>query len=95
MRRTSEQWGELLLTQQLSGLSMAAFCREQGIRQKSFYYWHRKLMKADVVLSDFIQVQMPVRTMSSRCVLKVGAAELAFSDAVSPAWLAQVLKALT
>lgn len=94
MRRTPAQWRELLQNQQSSGLSMAAFCRQQDLRQKSFYYWRRKLMKANVVPSDFIHVQMPVRTMSSRCVLKVGAAELSVSDAVSPSWLAQVLRAL-
>lgn len=94
MRRTPAQWRELLQVQQSSGLSMAAFCRQQGLRQKSFYYWHRKLMTANAASSCFIQVQMSERVAPSRCILHVGSAELAFSDAVSPTWLAQVLRAL-
>lgn len=95
MRRTSEQWGELLRAQQLSGLSMAAFCREQGIREKSFYYWHRKRVAKIAEGGAFVRVMTPASRFSApACTMRVGTAELAFSDAVSPTWLAQVLKAL-
>ena len=95
MRRTSEQWGELLRAQQLSGLSMAAFCREQGIREKSFYYWHRKRVAKIAEGGAFVRVMTPASRVSApACTMRVGTAELAFSDAVSPTWLAQVLKAL-
>jgi hypothetical protein len=91
MKRTPEQWRELLAAQRASGLSAAAFCREHNLPAKSFYYWQRKLVSS----SGFIRVAMPERAPSSVvCSLRVGASELRFSDAVSPTWLASVLRAL-
>lgn len=92
MRRTPEQWSELLQAQQASGLSMAAFCREQGIRGKSFYYWHRKRVAPASAGSAFVRVTSPLRPVSA-CTLRVGAAELVL-DEVSPLWLAELIRAL-
>ena len=38
-----EEWERLLLRQRESGLSIAAFCRENGIDKKRFLYWTRLL----------------------------------------------------
>lgn len=42
-RYSREQWLGWLEEQPGSGLSIAAFCRDKGISQNSFYIWRRKL----------------------------------------------------
>ena len=43
MRRSAEQWAELIEAQSTSGRSIAAFCREHGLSANSFYRWRRRL----------------------------------------------------
>jgi hypothetical protein len=38
-----EHWTELLAQQQSSGLTIAAFCRQQEIQAWKFYYWRKRL----------------------------------------------------
>ena len=42
-RYSRERWQGWLEEQPASGLSIAAFCRDKGIPQNSFYVWRRKL----------------------------------------------------
>jgi len=94
MRRTPEQWSALLQAQQRSGLSIAAFCLEQGIRAKSIYYWRQKLAVAANPPSAFIRAAMPLKSAPvSPCTLRYGAAKLVLGE-VSPAWLAELMRAL-
>jgi transposase-like protein len=44
-RYSREQWHGWLEEQPVSGLSIAAFCRDKGISQNSFYRWRRKLAR--------------------------------------------------
>ena len=46
-----EHWRGVLAEQASSGLSVAAFCREQSISAPSFYAWRRKLRDAEVSAS--------------------------------------------
>ncbi|WP_296895882.1 transposase [Thiohalocapsa sp.] len=43
VRRSAEQWSELIEAQSTSGRSIAAFCRERGLSANSFYRWRRRL----------------------------------------------------
>jgi transposase-like protein len=43
VRRSAEQWAELIESQSTSGRSIAAFCREHGLSANSFYRWRRRL----------------------------------------------------
>ena len=48
MRRTvdaakREVWRKRLARRQASGLSVAEFCRREGVSEPSFYYWQRRL----------------------------------------------------
>lgn len=38
-----QKWTEIIRQCQDSGLSNKAFCRQNGISEKSYYYWLRKL----------------------------------------------------
>lgn len=42
-RRDAGQWQALLALQAVSGLSVAAFCREHALSEASFYAWRRRL----------------------------------------------------
>ena len=43
-----EQWRQIIQDCQKSGLSNKAYCQEQGISEKTYYYWLRKLRMAAV-----------------------------------------------
>jgi hypothetical protein len=57
MRREDgrEDWRSLIEKQAESGLSAAAFCKEQNINPQRFYYW-RKHLNCDSPLSGFIRL---------------------------------------
>ena len=38
-----DKWHDLIERQQTSGLSVAAFCRRDGVAESSFFAWKRKL----------------------------------------------------
>src|SRR5437899_1475161 len=38
-----EYWSNLIAEQEVSGLTVRAFCQEQGVGGHSFYYWRKRL----------------------------------------------------
>lgn len=47
----AKRWRRLVRLQPGSGLSIAAFCRREGVSQPSFYAWRRKL-EAEVTFAE-------------------------------------------
>ena len=43
-----EQWKQIIQDCQKSGLSNKVYCQQQGISEKTYYYWLRKLRTAAV-----------------------------------------------
>ena len=43
-----EQWRQIIQECQKSGLSNETYCQQQGISEKAYYYWLRKLRTATV-----------------------------------------------
>lgn len=41
--RTADRWRRIVRRQRVSGLTVAAFCRQAGVDQPSFLAWRRKL----------------------------------------------------
>ena len=41
-----QQWTQIIRECQSSGLSNKEYCRQQGIPEKTYYYWLRKLRSA-------------------------------------------------
>ena len=41
-----QQWAQIIRDSQSSGLSNKEYCRQQGISEKSYYYWPRTLRSA-------------------------------------------------
>lgn len=48
------KWQSLILEQEQSGGSAAAFCRARGVRESLFYYWKKRLRGAAV--RQFVEV---------------------------------------
>ncbi len=43
------QWKENIINQQQSGLSIAAWCRQNNIQDYTFYYWQTKLFPKETL----------------------------------------------
>lgn len=41
-----QQWGQIVQQCRESGMSNRDFCRQNGITEKTYYYWLRKLRMA-------------------------------------------------
>jgi transposase-like protein len=55
-REVWAKWRRVLAEQQLSGQSVAAFCRERGVCAPQFYVWKKRL--AEEVSAEFVAVQV-------------------------------------
>ena len=56
-------WKQRIARQRRSGLSVAAFCRQEGCSQQSFYAWTRRLReveRAPLRSSLFVPLELPV-----------------------------------
>ena len=42
-----ERWSERIAAQEASGLSIRAYCKEQGIGEHSFYAWRQRLRRTE------------------------------------------------
>ena len=63
------KWGGLVSEQSQSGQSVAAFCRERGLRAWHFYEWKKRLRESEG--AKFVEVQIavpaePVRPTGAR-----------------------------
>ncbi len=56
-------WQMAVDEQQCSGLSIKAFCRQQGLSEPSFYAWRKKLQKRDAPRDDSPSPFLPVRVL--------------------------------
>lgn len=59
VRRTREQWREVVDRQQQSGLSVSEFCRRESVTQNSFYRWRRIL--TDEAAANFVSLSVVER----------------------------------
>ena len=55
-----QQWVQIIRECQSSGMSNKEYCRQQGISEKSYYYWLRKLRKvAAESIPQIVEVETP------------------------------------
>ncbi len=45
----TDEWAERIAAQQRSGNSVKQFCKEQGLKEGSFYAWRKRLQKREPV----------------------------------------------
>lgn len=46
-REKENHWREVIARWRVSGLSMAAFCRQEGVPDKKFFWWKRQIAGRD------------------------------------------------
>jgi len=79
---------------------VAAFCRDQGISAKCFYYHVRRqrLLSVDSAPSGFVRAELPTNQTSAsqdRLQLQYGRCQLHLPAGTSPTWLAALVMALS
>ena len=100
IRRSQAQWQNLVEKQARSNLKGAAFCRQQGLCRKTFYH-HRNMLNekpTSLMAGRFIQVQAkpdPVMPTQALAVLDYRQTRLQIPDGIDPAWVAELMKALS
>ena len=102
-----QQWALVMKERRESGLTTRDFCREHGIKEKTFYYWQRRLREAvceNLALQEktsvvpapsFAEVRMPA-AQGGRDMIRVhlGDAEVEIGGDVAPAAIEAVLRTL-
>jgi len=45
----ADQWAERIAAQQRTGVSVKQFCKEEGLTERSFYAWRKRLQQTGPV----------------------------------------------
>ena len=92
MKRTKQQWLELIQTQQTSDLSIVDFCREKDLPLKSFYA--RSLLKPKNIESSAfnkVTVAEKYKPSTTAITLSIGKATLSIPSSTDVVWLAKLI----
>ena len=92
IRRTRNEWLQLIEDQKNSHLTATDFCKNQGIDPKYFSLKKAKLQESEPA-SPFVKVQPPMIT-NSELSLSWAGADIHLPADTSPIWLAQLIREL-
>ncbi|MFM2416704.1 MAG: hypothetical protein RL385_1427 [Pseudomonadota bacterium] len=97
VRRTRAQWAALVGEWRASGLSGPEFARSHALKLPSWHYWSSTLGRAaerppPKLLP--VHVAPPQLVRGARFELAVGMARLRFDESASPAYIADLARAL-
>jgi len=93
VKRSVEKWHRLFAEQAASGLSMAAFCKQRGLCNKHFCLRRKQLGYQSKPVSSFVPVEVKP-AVDAGLQLHWQDCRLSLPGDVSPAWVADLLKAL-
>ena len=100
-RRKVEAWAKwrgLVSEQMESGLGVAAFCRERGLKSGQFFAWKKRLREAEAAKFVAVEVAPDAETRKPAPVMRGGALEVRLgrgrSIVVEPGFDAHHLRAL-
>jgi len=85
-------WRDVIRRQRDSGLSIAQFCRQEGLAQASFDNWRKKL--APDKASPFLEVQLPSLTNSLPCEIVLPGCRVVVPSRFDPESLRKLLDVL-
>jgi len=98
MKRTKQQWLELIQAQQTSDLSIIDFCREQDLPLNNFYARRSDWLKSNraetnISSSAFSKVTVTETAKSSTTAitLNIGKATLSVPSSTDVTWLAKLI----
>jgi hypothetical protein len=99
--KINTQWCRHVEAWRESGLNQADYCRQQGLNPKTFSAWARRALPVDKNTSQdvvFVPVtpSPPAATAEANVIMLrfPHGAQLELSTAVSPRWLAELLRCL-
>ena len=99
--KINTQWCRHVEAWRESGLNQADYCRQQGLNPKTFSAWARRVLPVDKNTSQdvvFVPVtpSPPAATAEASVIMLrlPHGAQLELSTAVSPQWLAELLRCL-
>lgn len=92
--RTLEDWRAIIEQQEACGESVVAFCQQQGISPK--YFWNRRrAVRGAERCDNFVAVAPPKRSDdNAQVTVNWRDAQVSLPASLSPAWLAELLRAL-
>ena len=89
-----QQWAQIIRECQSSGLSNREYCRQQGISEKTYYYWLRKLRSAAAEgIPQIVEVEPP-SIAEDKVYIRFRGAELALPAGTDVEAIAAVLRSL-
>ncbi len=102
------QWAKLIQQCNESGLSKKAWCEQNQISEKSFYYWQRCVRKTlydqqaslttTEIMTNFVEVpairEANTKTESVAAVIRMNGCQIELSNSASREFLNQLLGAL-
>ena len=94
MKRTKQQWLELIQAQQHSDLSIVDFCREKDLPLKRFYARRSSSLKPKNVESSAfskISVAATSKSTTTAITLSIGKASLSVPSSTDVVWLAKLI----
>jgi putative transposase len=97
MKRTKQQWLELIQAQQISDLSIIDFCREKDLPLNNFYArrsdWLKSQRIETNIKSSFSKVTVAEKTERSTTAitLSIGKATLSIPSSTDVVWLAKLI----
>lgn len=95
-----QTWAQTVQACRNSGMTNRAFCRQQGIPEKTYYYWLRKLRNAAAETSQPKLVQLEpdavktVKTRDETLEIQFRGASLSIPGNVDIATVAEILRTL-
>jgi hypothetical protein len=92
--RSKEQWIELFQAHKESGLTAAAFCRQQGINAKYFSKRQKDFGFRSSTKNEFIQVKVDKPLYRTVMSLNTGHGQIEFNTWPDPDYVHQLLKVL-
>ena len=88
-----QQWAQIIRECQNSGVSNKEYCRQQGISEKTYYYWLRKLRsEAAEGIPQIVEVEPP--DSEDKVYIRFRGAELALPAGTDVEAIAAVLRSL-
>lgn len=105
-KNARQKWEREVTAWRSSGLTQAAYCKQRGLHPASMSHWARRLAPESAKLSEpafvpVVELRQPAPSLHPAsgegvgcpiAVLTCGGAELVIDAAVSPQWLATLLR---
>ncbi len=89
-----EQWQQRIMDCQQSGMSIKAWCRENGVATSSYYHYLRKIRENMLEEKQLVPLELPKPVSSSEIRIESCGITVTLPESVSAEQLTAVLSAL-